>query len=257
MVPRAAARAQRAPARGRDPLLRLPRHDAARRRPGRRLALRRRGRHGAAGRRRRRGAERGLRGEPRGQAHRPARPLRPPARRRARRRAGGASPSWPCCAAATRGSTSASREHLATDAVSIGPVRALRRRAGGDGGRRRGDPQAPRRPRATPTARSRSRSREALEGAPEYPHYTRPASYRGWQVPEVLLSGDHARVRRVAARAEPPAGRRPVWRLAALRYYSAAARAFADRRPVVRQRSGVVSGLTRAARAPAPPSRSP
>ncbi|HEX6587268.1 MAG TPA: tRNA (guanosine(37)-N1)-methyltransferase TrmD [Solirubrobacterales bacterium] len=35
----------------------------------------------------------------------------------------------------------------------------------------------------------------ALEGAPEYPHYTRPASYRGWQVPEVLLSGDHAKVR--------------------------------------------------------------
>jgi tRNA (guanine37-N1)-methyltransferase len=36
---------------------------------------------------------------------------------------------------------------------------------------------------------------EALGGAPEYPHYTRPASYRGWEVPEVLLSGDHARVR--------------------------------------------------------------
>jgi tRNA (guanine37-N1)-methyltransferase len=35
----------------------------------------------------------------------------------------------------------------------------------------------------------------ALEGAPEYPHYTRPASYRGWEVPEVLLSGNHARVR--------------------------------------------------------------
>jgi tRNA (guanine37-N1)-methyltransferase len=35
----------------------------------------------------------------------------------------------------------------------------------------------------------------ALDGAPEYPHYTRPASYRGWEVPEVLLSGDHARVR--------------------------------------------------------------
>ena len=35
----------------------------------------------------------------------------------------------------------------------------------------------------------------ALEGGPEYPHYTRPASYRGWKVPEVLLSGDHARVR--------------------------------------------------------------
>jgi tRNA (guanine37-N1)-methyltransferase len=35
----------------------------------------------------------------------------------------------------------------------------------------------------------------ALEGAPEYPHYTRPSSYRGWAVPDVLLSGDHARVR--------------------------------------------------------------
>jgi tRNA (guanine37-N1)-methyltransferase len=31
----------------------------------------------------------------------------------------------------------------------------------------------------------------ALEGAPEYPHYTRPADYRGWRVPEVLLSGNH------------------------------------------------------------------
>jgi tRNA (guanine37-N1)-methyltransferase len=35
---------------------------------------------------------------------------------------------------------------------------------------------------------------EALEGHPEYPHYTRPADYRGWEVPEVLLSGHHARV---------------------------------------------------------------
>jgi tRNA (guanine37-N1)-methyltransferase len=35
-----------------------------------------------------------------------------------------------------------------------------------------------------------------LEGMPEYPHYTRPAAYRGWQVPEVLVSGDHERVRR-------------------------------------------------------------
>ena len=37
---------------------------------------------------------------------------------------------------------------------------------------------------------------EALEGAPEYPHYTRPPSYRGWQVPEILLSGDHERIRK-------------------------------------------------------------
>src|SRR5262249_61558303 len=43
----------------------------------------------------------------------------------------------------------------------------------------------------------------ALEGAPEYPHYTRPASYRGWDVPEVLLSGAHPRV--------------PAWRLAQAR----------------------------------------
>lgn len=35
----------------------------------------------------------------------------------------------------------------------------------------------------------------ALDGAPEYPHYTRPAEYRGWRVPEVLLSGHHARIR--------------------------------------------------------------
>jgi tRNA (guanine37-N1)-methyltransferase len=35
----------------------------------------------------------------------------------------------------------------------------------------------------------------ALEGGPEYPHYTRPAEYRGWRVPEVLLSGHHARIR--------------------------------------------------------------
>src|SRR5205814_4427270 len=35
----------------------------------------------------------------------------------------------------------------------------------------------------------------ALEGGPEYPHYTRPAEYRGWGVPDVLLSGHHARIR--------------------------------------------------------------
>jgi tRNA (guanine37-N1)-methyltransferase len=36
---------------------------------------------------------------------------------------------------------------------------------------------------------------EALDGAPEYPHYTRPAEYRGWPVPEILLSGHHERIR--------------------------------------------------------------
>jgi len=36
---------------------------------------------------------------------------------------------------------------------------------------------------------------QALDGAPEYPHYTRPAEYRGWPVPEVLLSGHHGNIR--------------------------------------------------------------
>ncbi len=36
----------------------------------------------------------------------------------------------------------------------------------------------------------------ALDGNPEYPHYTRPASYRGWDVPDVLLSGNHERIAR-------------------------------------------------------------
>ena len=35
---------------------------------------------------------------------------------------------------------------------------------------------------------------EALGGDPEYPHYTRPAEYRGWRVPDVLLSGHHERI---------------------------------------------------------------
>ncbi len=58
----------------------------------------------------------------------------------------------------------------------------------------------------------------ALDGAPEYPHYTRPAEWRGWGVPEVLLSGHHARVRewrlaqsraRLAESRERPEGDRP------------------------------------------------
>jgi tRNA (guanine37-N1)-methyltransferase len=36
---------------------------------------------------------------------------------------------------------------------------------------------------------------EALQGAPEYPHYTRPADWHGQLVPDVLLSGDHGKVR--------------------------------------------------------------
>jgi tRNA (guanine37-N1)-methyltransferase len=35
-----------------------------------------------------------------------------------------------------------------------------------------------------------------LGGGLEYPHYTRPAEFRGWRVPDVLLSGDHGRIDR-------------------------------------------------------------
>ncbi len=34
----------------------------------------------------------------------------------------------------------------------------------------------------------------ALDGLPEYPHYTRPLEFRGWEVPEILRSGDHGKI---------------------------------------------------------------
>jgi len=85
-------------------------------------------------------------------------------------------------------------EHLATDVVSIGPYvlaggelaamvvcdAVLRKLPGALG--------------HVDSALEESFSR-ALEGAPEYPHYTRPAQWRGHGVPPVLCSGDHARVR--------------------------------------------------------------
>jgi tRNA (guanine37-N1)-methyltransferase len=39
-------------------------------------------------------------------------------------------------------------------------------------------------------------SESHAEGLLEYPQYTRPADYRGWRVPDVLLSGDHGAVAR-------------------------------------------------------------
>jgi tRNA (guanine37-N1)-methyltransferase len=86
------------------------------------------------------------------------------------------------------------RDHLATDAVSIGPYVL-------SGGELASMVIADAIIRKLPGALGHAESAveesfsEALEGAPEYPHYTRPASYRGWSVPDVLLSGDHARVR--------------------------------------------------------------
>jgi len=39
-------------------------------------------------------------------------------------------------------------------------------------------------------------ARPGVEGILDYPHYTRPAEFRGWKVPEVLLSGNHEEIRR-------------------------------------------------------------
>lgn len=85
-------------------------------------------------------------------------------------------------------------EHLATDAVSIGPyvvaggelpamvvMDALLRKVPGALGHEE-------------SAVEESFS-EALGGGLEYPHYTRPPVWRGHTVPDVLLSGDHAKVR--------------------------------------------------------------
>jgi tRNA (guanine37-N1)-methyltransferase len=40
------------------------------------------------------------------------------------------------------------------------------------------------------------RNESHVDGSLEYPHYTRPSDFRGWRVPDVLLSGDHAAVER-------------------------------------------------------------
>jgi tRNA (guanine37-N1)-methyltransferase len=41
---------------------------------------------------------------------------------------------------------------------------------------------------------ARDESFSAGSGLLEHPHYTRPAEFRGWPVPEVLRSGDHGRI---------------------------------------------------------------
>jgi tRNA (guanine37-N1)-methyltransferase len=86
------------------------------------------------------------------------------------------------------------REHLATDAVSIGRYVI-------SGGELAAMVVADAIIRKLPGALGDAESAveesfsEALGGAPEYPHYTRPPEYRGWGVPDVLLSGDHERIR--------------------------------------------------------------
>ena len=83
--------------------------------------------------------------------------------------------------------------HLASDSISIGPyvlsggelpamvlVDAIARRLPGALG-------------SEESGLVESFSAE-LDGGLEYPHYTRPADFRGWRVPDVLLSGDHAKI---------------------------------------------------------------
>ncbi len=43
---------------------------------------------------------------------------------------------------------------------------------------------------------SRDESGTVARGILDYPHYTRPPSFRGWDVPEVLLGGNHEEIRR-------------------------------------------------------------
>ena len=82
--------------------------------------------------------------------------------------------------------------HLCTDSVSIGPYVL-------SGGELPAmvllDAIARRLPGALADGSGELESfSSALDGGLEYPHYTRPAEYRGWDVPDVLLSGDHGRI---------------------------------------------------------------
>ncbi len=86
-------------------------------------------------------------------------------------------------------------EHFASDRVSIGRYVLAGGELRGDGRVRRGAAQAARVRSGDESSAVEESFSAALEGAPEYPHYTRPAEYRGWSVPEVLLSGHHARIR--------------------------------------------------------------
>jgi tRNA (guanine37-N1)-methyltransferase len=83
-------------------------------------------------------------------------------------------------------------EHLATDAISVGPYVL----SNGDlPAMVLLDAVARRLPGALAAGSGELESFSAeLGGGLEYPHYTRPAEFRGWKVPEILLSGDHAKI---------------------------------------------------------------
>jgi tRNA (guanine37-N1)-methyltransferase len=99
-------------------------------------------------------------------------------------------------------------EHLATDVVSIGPYVLA-------GGELAAMVVCDAVTRKLPGALGHEDSAleesfsEALEGAPEYPHYTRPYDWHGHTVPEILLSGDHAKVREWRLEQSRRRGERP------------------------------------------------
>jgi len=82
--------------------------------------------------------------------------------------------------------------HLASDAISIGPYVL-------SGGELPAMVVADAVARLLPGALDEESGREEsfsaeLSGGLEYPHYTRPPEFRGWRVPDILLSGDHGRI---------------------------------------------------------------
>ena len=83
-------------------------------------------------------------------------------------------------------------DHLCTDVVSIGPYVL----SGGEiPALAMVDAIARRLPGALTEGSGEIESfSAALDGGLEYPHYTRPADFRGWEVPSILLSGDHGRI---------------------------------------------------------------
>ncbi len=83
-------------------------------------------------------------------------------------------------------------QHLASDAISVGPYVL----SNGDlPAMLLLDAVARRLPGALSEGSGEWESFSAeLEGGLEYPHYTRPAEFRGWNVPDVLLSGNHKRI---------------------------------------------------------------
>ena len=83
-------------------------------------------------------------------------------------------------------------DHLCTDAISIGPYVL-------SGGELPAmvlvDAIARRLPGALADGSGENETfSDALDGGIEYPHYTRPSEFHGWEVPDVLLSGNHALV---------------------------------------------------------------